>query len=220
MGEASKDAPEEWSRHHVVPLPAALRFVDVRIGSGIGDLEVTPSGQGGTLLEGEYESEKSLGAHIAGERGEVFVGEWASMDWFPYFWRFFGDSRIKLNRRIPMALSVLRRLGDISLDLSDMLVQEIDVRYAMGDLSIRFPLGAGSTSATIRATVGDVALDLPRELGARILVGSAFLGSRYVDLDAFQRRGNEYVTKGFKEAKNRLDLSIHSHLGDLQIRRT
>ena len=220
MREVSRDASVEWSKHHLVPLPAALRLADVRIGSGVGDLEVTPSAEGGTLLEGEYESEKSLRTHIVGERGEVSVGEWASLDWFPYFWRFFGGCRIKLNRRIPTALSVLRRLGDINLDLSDMLIQGIDVQYAMGDLSIRVPLGAGSTSGTIRATVGDITLDVPREVGARIVVGPAFLGSRYIDSDAFQRRGYEYTTKGFEEAKNRLDLSIHSHLGDLQMRRT
>jgi len=213
----SKNIRIEWGKHHRVPLPAELKFTDIRVGSGVGDLVVVPCDDAGTLFEGEYESEKSLRSHLVGDRGEVALGEWASLDWFPYFWRFFGDCRIELNRRIPLALSVVRHLGDIDLDLSSIRVQDIRVEYATGDLDIQLPSAAGSTTATIRATVGDIKLGVPPELGARIAVGSAFLGSRYIDRDLFERRGYEYVSKGFDKAENQLDLSIYSHLGDLQI---
>ena len=214
-----RNARVEWGKHHRVPLPAELKFADIRIGSGVGDLVVVPSEDDGTLFQGEYESEKSLRSDLVGNRGEVALGEWASLDWFPSFWLFFGDCRVELNRRIPLAVSVARRLGDMDFDLSGMRIQDIRVEYAVGDLDIQLPSAAGSTSATIRATVGDIKLGVPPELGARIAVGSGVLGSRYVDRDVFERRGYEYVSRGFEEAENRLDLRIHSHLGDLRIGR-
>ena len=215
--KVSRNTRIEWGKHHRVPLPAELKSADISVGSGVGDLVVAPSDDAGTLFQGEYESEKSLRSHLVGDHGEVALAEWAALDWFPYFWRFFGDCRIELNRRIPLTLSVVRRLGDIDLDLSGMRVQDIRVEYATGDLDIQLPSAARSTTATIRATIGDIKLGVPPELGARITVGSAFLGSRYVDRDVFERRGYEYVSKGVDKAENQLDLSIHSHLGDLQI---
>lgn len=213
----SRNTSIEWSKHHRVPLPADLKSADIRIGSGVGDLVVAPSEDAGTLFRGEYESEKSLRSHLVGDHGEVAFGEWASLGWFPYFWFFFGDCRVELNRHIPLTVSVVRRLGDIDLDLLGMRVQDIRVEYAIGDLNIQLPSAAGSTTATIGATIGDIKLGVAAELGARIAVGSAFLGSRYVDRDVFERRGYEYVSKGFEEAENHLDLRIHSHLGDLRI---
>jgi len=215
----SRNARIEWGKHHQVPLPAELEFVDVRIGSGVGDLVVVPSEDPGTLFQGEYESEKSLRSDFVGSRGEVALGEWASLDWFPSFWLFFGDCRVELSRRIPLNVSVVRRLGDMDLDLSGIRVQDIRVEYAIGDLDIQLPSAAGSTTAIIRATVGDIKLGVPPELGARISVGSGFLGSRYVGREVFEKRGYEYISKGFEKAENQIDLRIRSHLGDLRIGR-
>ncbi len=215
----SRNARVEWGKHHRVPLPAELKSADIRIGSGVGDLVVLSCEDAGTLFHGEYESEKSLRSDLVGSRGEVALGEWASLDWFPSFWFFFGDCRVELNRHIPLTVSVVRRLGDMDLDLSGMRVQDIRVEYAIGDLDIQLPSAAGLTSGTIRATVGDIKLGVSPELGARIAVDSGFLGSRYVDRDVFEMRGYEYVSKGFAEAENQLDLRIHSHLGDLRIGR-
>jgi len=212
-----RNARVEWGKHHRVPLPAELEFADIRIGSGVGDLIVVPSGDPGTLFQGEYESEKSLRSDVVGSRGEAALGEWASLDWFPSFWLFFGDCRVELSRRIPLNVSVVRRLGDMDLDLSGVRVQDIRVEYAIGDLDIQLPSAAGLATGTIRATVGDIKVGVPPELGARISVGSGFLGSRYVDRDVFERRRYEYVSRGFEEAENQLDLRIHSHLGDLRI---
>ena len=105
----------------------------------------------------------------------------------------------------------------MDLDLSGVRVQDIRVEYAIGDLDIQLPSAAGLATGTIRATVGDIKVGVPPELGARISVGSGFLGSRYVDRDVFERRRYEYVSRGFEEAENQLDLRIHSHLGDLRI---
>jgi len=100
-----------------------------------------------------------------------------------------------------------------------MRVQDIRVEYAIGDLDIQLPSAAGLTTATIRATVGDIKLGVPPELGARISVGSGFLGSKYVDREVFEKRGYEYVSRGFEKAENQFDLRIRSHLGDLRIGR-
>jgi len=206
----------ETAKHHRISLPEALKIANVKVGFGIGDVEVNAFDEVGTLFQGDYENEKPLRFRLLKDEAQIVVGDWSSIDWLPYFWYFFGDCRVKLNKHIPLRIAVDSRVGDTSLNLFELRLQDLRVRYLLGDVDIQFPQ-VGSISSSIESTVGDITIDVPRELGARIRLGSAFLGKCRIEGDLFERHGSEYISKDFEKALNRLDLRIDFHLGDLRI---
>ncbi len=206
----------ETAKHHRVSLPEALKLANIKIGFGIGDVKVAAFDEAGILFRGDYENEKPLRFRLIEDEGQIVVGDWSSTNWLPYFWYFFGDCHIELNKRIPLRIAIDGRLGDTDLDLFELRLQDLRVRNLLGDLDIQLPQ-AGSISGSIESTLGDITLAVPRALGARIRLGSALLGKCRVEGDLFERHGPEYISKGFEKAENRVDLRIDFHLGDLRI---
>lgn len=217
--EMSKSRDVERARHHRLSLPKKLKRVNVKVGFGIGDVEVTGLDAARTLFEGNYENEKPLRFQLLQDEGRIVAGDWSSVNWIPYFWLFLGDCHIKLNKRIPLRIAIDGRLGDTDLNLSELKLQDLRVRNLLGDLGVRFPK-VGAISGLIVYTLGDITLSVPRELGALIRLGSAVMGKCRMDEELFERRGSQYISKGFEKTKNRLDLEIDFHLGDLRITST
>jgi len=206
----------ETAKHHRISLPEVLKLANLKVGFGIGDVEFAAFDEAGILFEGNYENEKPLRFRLLEDEGQIVVGDWSSTEWLPYFWYFFGDCRIKLNKHVPLRIAVDTRVGDTNLPLFESRLQDLRVRYLVGDLDIQFPQ-AGLISGSIESTVGDITIAVPRALGARIRLGSAVLGKCRIEDDLFEKRGPEYVSKDFDEAESRLDLRIEFHLGDLRI---
>jgi hypothetical protein len=212
----SESRKVETAKHHRISIPEALKLANMKVGFGVGDLEVTGLDEAGILFQGEYENEKPLRFQLLQNEGQIIVGDWSSIDWLPYFWRFLGDCRIKLNRNIPVRVAAEIRVGDTNLDLFELKLQDLRVRYLIGDLDIRFP-PVGTISGSIESTLGDITLAVPRGLGARIRLGSTVLGKCRIESDLFERHESEYFSRGFAKTENSLDLRIEVHLGDLRI---
>ena len=206
----------ETAKHHRISLPEALKVANIKVGFGFGDVEVAAFDEAGILFQGDYENQKPLRFRRIEDDGQIVVGDWSSVDWLPYFWYLFGDCRIKLNKHVPLRIAVDSRVGDTDLDLFELRLQDLRVRYSLGDLDIKFPQ-VGSISGSIESTLGDIILAVPRGLGTRIRLGSAVLGKCIIEGDLFKRHGSEYISKDFDKAENRLDLRIDFHLGDVRI---
>ncbi|MEM3061720.1 MAG: hypothetical protein QW265_04865 [Candidatus Bathyarchaeia archaeon] len=207
----------EIAKHHHIPTPEALKFANIKVGFGIGDLDITALDEPKVLFKGDYENEKPLLFRLLEEEAQIIVGDWSLSDWFPYFWYLFGDSKIKINKHIPLRITVDGRLGDTDLDFFELKLQDLRVRYLLGDLNIWLPQ-LGSIFGLIEFTLGDIIIVVPRGLGARVRLGTTVFGKRHVEEDVFVKNGSEYVSKDFEEAKNRLEIKIDFHLGDLRIK--
>jgi len=212
----SESRKVETAKHHRVSIPEVLKLANIKVGFGIGDVEIAAFDETGILFQGDYENEKPLRFRLLEDEGQIVVGDWSSANWLPYFWYLFGDCRIKLNKHFPLRIAVDSRVGDTNLDLFELRPQDLRVRYLVGDLDIRFPQ-VGLISGSIESTLGDITVAVPRALGVRIRLGSAVLGKCRIEDDLFERHGSEYVSKDFDKAENRLDLRIDFHLGDLRI---
>jgi len=206
----------ETAKHHRISLPEVLKLANIKVGFGIGDLDVTAFDEVGILFQGDYENQKPLRFRLLEDEGQIVIGDWSSVDWLPYFWYFFGDCHIKLNKHVPLRIAADGRVGDTNLDLFELGLKDLRIHYLVGDLDIQFPQ-VGSITGSIESTLGDITIAVPRALGARIRLGSAVLGKCRIEGDLFERHGSEYVSKDFDKTENRLDLRIDFHLGDLRI---
>ena len=162
----SESRDVERARHHRISLPAKLKLANLKVGFGMGDVEVTKLDEARTLFEGNYENEKPLRFQLLQDEGQVVVGDWSSLDWVPYFWLVFGYCQIKLNKKIPSRIAIGGRLGDTDLNLSELNLRDLRVRNLLGDLDIQFPQ-VGPISGSIVYTMGDLTLSVPRKLETR-----------------------------------------------------
>lgn len=85
----------------------------------------------------------------------------------------------------------------------------------VGETTLEFG-GAWTQSATaqIDMGVGSVRLRLPRSLGVRI-VRDSFLSS--FDAGGMVKRGNAWYSRGYDQARYRLDVSIHAAVGSVEV---
>jgi predicted membrane protein len=136
------------------------------------------------------------------------------------FWTPGGDVGehwdIEFTPRIPLEMEVSSAVGDVDLDLSGLMVTELDVSSGVGETTVAFPAAAGSTRASVKAAIGDITVQIPDGVGARIRV-SKLLASVDVKGKRFTRSGDEYVSTDYDTAENKLDLEINSVIGDITI---
>lgn len=85
----------------------------------------------------------------------------------------------------------------------------------MGETTLEFG-GAWTRSATaqIDMGVGSVRLRIPRALGVKI-VRDSFLSS--FDAGGMVKRGNAWYSRGYEQARYRLDISIHAAIGSIEV---
>ena len=83
--------------------------------------------------------------------------------------------------------------------------------------TIRFASKVGNTAATIRGGASSFTLEIPNDVAARI---KAELGLGSLDLDnsRFPKQGNYYISPGFDNAIDRLDMDIKGGVSSVRIR--
>ena len=196
-----------------------LKGAHIEIEVGIGDLKVGHLTDPTKLVEGRFETGISPSFAVSDGEGRLRLARWGGEFVFlPPLWRILGDRRVKLTPQIPLTMSVDAWIGDVDLDLSSLKLTNLHVDSKIGESSVEFPQAAGLTTASLRSYVGDMTLDIPSGVAARIEVDLGFLASLRIDRGRFKRVGGFYVSDDFESAENRLDLRVTSFIGDVKIR--
>lgn len=119
-----------------------------------------------------------------------------------------------LNSRVRWEMEINSGVGDVRLDLSDLIVSDLRLDAGIGSVQVTLPR-RGSVEARIDNGVGDVRVTIPAGAQARIQVdrgiGSLRVGSR------FKRRGDYYETEGYSGAESHIDLKIDSGIGTVTL---
>ena len=195
-----------------------LKRAHIEIEAGIGNLKVGHLGDPTKLVEGRFETGISPSFDVSDGEGKLRLARWGGeFVFFPPLWRILGDRRIKLTPQIPLTMSVDAWIGDVDLDLSSLKLTDLHVDSKIGEISVEFPQTAGLTTAFLRSYVGDVTLDIPSGVAARIKASLGSLASLHIDRDRFKRVGGFYVSDDFESAENRLDLRVEALIGDVKI---
>jgi len=123
---------------------------------------------------------------------------------------------LRFTPRIPLEMDIKTGVGKVNMDLSGLKVTRLTLDAGVGETVIIFPVAAGLTRANINAGVGAITVQIPKEVGARILVAKG-LGSIRVKSTRFTHFGNEYTSKNYQTAENKLDLEIKGGVGTITI---
>lgn len=120
------------------------------------------------------------------------------------------------NRVAARTVKIAAGAAEIEVEkLGNARAERFEFEGGLGEATLDFT-GAWSRSATasIEMGVGEVRLRLPRGLGVRIEKDS-FLTS--FDAPGMTRRGDAWYSRGYDQARYRLDISIDAAVGSIEI---
>jgi len=185
---------------------------------GGGHLEVNSSARPGELINGWFTGGVSSEIHRnAGftdlqlnTPSEVpFEGPW-SMGSHGFEWV------VGLTPEIPLKLFFKTGASESTLDLSGLKVTNLTLETGASSNEITLPAAAGLTEAKIKSGVASVKIHIPAGVGARIHVQSGLSGL-HIDSSRFIHNGEDYVSKDFDTVLNKVDLSIETGVGSVDI---
>jgi hypothetical protein len=141
------------------------------------------------------------------------------------FWPFHGFDQnarnmsmdAQLTTKVPLTVQANIGAGQSDFDLTNLSVREFNLNSGAGQATIHLPASAGQTTADIHSGAGQVIIVVPPGVGAYIH-GSNGLVNLRVPTDRFEKVGDGYQTSGFQSAANRVDVTLHVGVGEVDVR--
>ncbi len=127
------------------------------------------------------------------------------------------DLDLDLTQRVPVNLAIEMGNGDAApLDFEGIKLEALDLNLGYGSSEIKLP-DQGVMEIRITGTAGELELDVPDELAARIKVETQWSDVE-VD-DRFKLQDGVYVSEGYSDdAENRATINIKMAYGNIVIR--
>ena len=195
-----------------------LRFVDVEIGFGAGDLKIMSlSERSPNLVEATFEtpgrgavtslrrSGDSAELRFRMERGSWFRSA-SSAEW-----------EIWLSRIPALSIRLNGGAASMVLDLSDLQVTDLEIATGASDVDVMVPANAGEVDVQIDGGAANIEVIVPDGVAARITSTSG-LSSINIDRSRFPKSAGVYVSPGFADAANRVNIDFRVGVSSVSVR--
>ena len=200
------------------PLGGAAR-AEVEIGFGVGQLRVSTMTDSKNLIEGTVALNKSetitRDFQVVGDTAR-FILHSQGVPVIP-----FGDFgnielgwQLKLNRDVPMAVSISTGVGEAQINLSELHATSVQVSTGVGQTTLTLPR-QGEVTAEVNGGVGQTIIYIPAGMAARIEVRNG-LGNVSVSGD-YTSEGGVYYSAGYSTAEDHVDLKVNGGVGNIVI---
>lgn len=202
------------------PLQGATS-ADITLSPAVGSLDVgaLPAG-GDQLISGEvytdnvgrlsesYQVASGVGTYHLGLDGTVsvvfFPGVGPSPNW-----------AVRLSPQVPLQLKLDQGVGLMQVDLSALDVRNLTVNLGVGGIEVNLP-GKGHVQAKISSGVGQTTVVVPSGVALRVRPETALAGRTLPP--GLEQVGDAYVSPGFANADNSIDLTVGQAIGNVTIR--
>lgn len=197
---------------------------DVEIGFGAGTMFLGALPESDSkLIEGSVvlgRNERLISNHReVGDTARYTLRTEGTFSFFPFLGRWDrerGDRTwdLRLNRDIPMRLTVNTGAGKSILNLENLDLTRLDVNTGVGQTIVTMP-ARGRFRAQVDAGVGEVIIRIPQGMAARIQVDKGIGG---VDVRGdYRRQGDTYTSRDYDTADDRLELEVNGGVGRIVI---
>ena len=122
---------------------------------------------------------------------------------------------VALSTGVPVNLNAETGAGEMTLDLSDLQIEELDAEVGAGEMTVTLP-EEGDFEAHLSVGAVSLTINVPDGLEARI-VRDGGLSPMSVD-SRFERHEDVFVTPGFDDAESRVVLRLDVGVGDIDVR--
>jgi hypothetical protein len=190
----------------------------IQLEIGVGELRVARASRGGLLLEGSIDLPDGVELEQRHSTRDGVAHCELSAKFPRNAMRGLRDKprwQLRLGADVPVQLEVKAGAGACILDLSGLQLTDLDIEAGVGETKVTFP-DRGRTRARIKSGVGETVVSIPDSLAARVRVQSG-IGSVKVD-SRFQRQASGWVSAGYDDAAERLDLRVEAGVGSTSVR--
>jgi len=201
-----------------IPLEGAAE-ADIRFKHGAGSLRIGALPNGNELLSGTCVGGVDLEVHRHADRIKARLRT-APDVWFGFPGTMGGRGLawdLKLSPSVVLKLDLESGASELTLDLTELKVSELQVRTGASSSDITLPARAGHTHVTVKAGAAAVNLRLPEGVAARIYIQSGLAGIS-VDTNRFPQNSGGYETPGYITAANNAEIRIETGVGSIDIR--
>jgi hypothetical protein len=122
---------------------------------------------------------------------------------------------LRLNSGVTLDLTVNMGAGDCTLDLSGMTLDGLNVNTAVGLTTVTLP-ASGRFSADIEEAIGQIVVNIPDGMGARIQMDAGLAGRQVPP--GYLQQDNVYTSPNYAVAANRVDLRVALAIGNVRVR--
>jgi hypothetical protein len=205
--------PKNLTEHASVPLEGA-RSASLRFQHGAGRLELASGASGDTAMEGDFSGGLDLSQRRTGDELDLVLAAPVNI---PFGGPEFGNNwSVRLASGVPYRLTLNTGAGESRLDLRDLQVTHLEISSGASSTDLTLPERAGFTRAKISTGAASVTVRIPQGVGAYIRTRGA-LSSFNVPTGVFTRVDDTYVTPGYQDAPNRVELDIETGVGSVEI---
>lgn len=207
-------------RGDVVPSDEARTFGITRgsvedgtleISAGEIDVEIRALQREGRLIAGQY---------AAGARPAMAVGETQAhikMDRAGTPWLSFTDWEMGLARDLPWQILVSTHLGQVNLDLSGLIVQNVVAATGIGDIRLTCPMEALGP-LRLHSALGNIQVTIPPGCHAQISVSGSRMFGIHADLQRYEQpESHLFVARDADSAAPLVEISVSGTFGDLYL---
>jgi len=177
-------------------------------------------------LEARYrvrQGEPGLHFSAQGNRGQLTMSspeERWNWSWFPGDQMPHQKFELRLNSNPVHTITANFAAGTGELDLSDLLVQRLEVDMAAGRLDIRLGMPdlerAAQTQVEIEMAAGETRLTVPAEAGVSLRMGK-LVGSTNVERLGWAKSGDTYYSPNYDDAAYQIQVSTDLVAGKFDI---
>jgi len=189
---------------------------DVSISPVVGELTIDGFVDTNTLITGKLNDDGSQGVYSdysVSSKSGIFSIDSRSFINFPgtqsWDWDF------SLTDQIPLALDLEMGVGDMSVDLSNLILQSLEINQAIGELNLTLAEG-DDYRAELSQAIGSIIIELPEDCGVRIEISRAI--STLSLPSSFEHRGGYYYSSNYDTSDFKIDLEVNQAIGSIEIR--
>ena len=109
-------------------------------------------------------------------------------------------------------------VGDLTLDLTRLRIEEVRARCGAGRLAVRCP-SRGFVRLVLHTTLGQIEVIVPPEVGVRLRVKATRLAAVRVSAPGLYPAGDgSYATEGYEAAAAAVDVMVSTSAGEIAVR--
>jgi hypothetical protein len=193
----------------------ASEVVRVNLNMGAGNLRVSSGTEKLARADFTY-SIPSLKPEVryssVGGRGTLTIEQ-------PHGFRPHGNPKyewdLRLNREVPVEMTVHFGAGEAHLDLGSLMLRRVDVDMGVG--SINMDLRGNPKQdydVKINGGVGEAVVRLPADVGVE---AEAEGGIGEIKVQGMRKDGNRYYTEAYGSSKPKIRISVHGGIGSIRL---
>lgn len=144
---------------------------------------------------------------------------WLKWEWNKVrFWEARDQKtwEIKLTDLVPLNLKVYLKAGDADLDLSELMIRDLDLEAKKSDVDIRIGNLVDEVTAKISSRASEFSIYYPEDMGLRIVNRTKFSFSNSSWL-VFEKTEEGLQTLDFRQAERKLTLYLEGSMAKLKI---